>query len=146
MDAGATLSCGSDARVRRTRGVCANAGGAGPKIGYDGVAAAHTALTIDSKIAEAHLPMIRRLQDRRRYSEAEAEMGIALSLDPESWEVNKEAARVSFRKRDLDGAVRHLETAVSLIEADPHAWARLVTCYHALENRAALRNASSTSP
>ena len=108
----------------------------------DGVAAAHTALTIDSSIAEAHLPMIRRLQDRRRYSEAEAEMEIALGLDSDSWEVNKEAARVSFRKRDLEAAARHLETAVSLIEADPHAWARLVSCYRALGNRGALRTAA----
>ena len=108
----------------------------------DGVAAAHSALTIDATIAEAHCPMVRRLEDRRQYAEAEAEMEIALRLDPASWDVNKEAARVHFRKRELEQAVRYLETAVSLIETDPHAWARLVTCYHALGNRAALRNAA----
>src|SRR5439155_116041 len=81
----------------------------------DGVAAAHTALTIDASIAEAHCPMVRRLEDRRRYAEADAEMETALRLDPDSWEVNKEAARVYFRKRQLPEAVRHLETAVSLM-------------------------------
>src|SRR5262249_37899646 len=59
-----------------------------------------------------------------------------------SWEVNKEAARVHFRKRELELAARHLETAVSMMEADPHAWARLVTCYQALGQRAALRTAA----
>jgi adenylate cyclase len=108
----------------------------------DGVAAAHSALTIDASIAEAHCPMVRRLEDRRQYAKAEAEMEIALHLDPDSWDVNKEAARVYFRKRELEPTVRHLETAVSLMETDPHAWARLVTCYHALGNRTALRMAA----
>ena len=111
----------------------------------DGFAAAHTALTIDASIAEARVPKLRRLEDRRRYGEAEAELQTAIELDPDSWEVNKEAARVAFRKRELDRAVRHLETAVALMESDPHAWARLVTCYHALGNRAAEKAAAENA-
>ena len=98
----------------------------------DGVAAAHAALSIDATIAEAHCPMVRRLEDRHRYAEAEAKMATALQLDPESWEVNKEAARVFFRQRRLEDAARHLEKAVLLMESDVHAWARLISCYHAL--------------
>jgi adenylate cyclase len=108
----------------------------------DGFAAAHTALTVDHGIAEAHLPMVRRLEDRRHYAEADAEMETALQLDPESWEVNKEAARVRMRQGRLEDAASHLEKAVSHMESDVHAWARLVTLQHALGNRSAQKAAA----
>jgi adenylate cyclase len=111
----------------------------------DGFAAAHTALTLDPSIAEGHVPKIRRLEDRRRYAEADAEMDLALARDASSWEVNKEAARVCFRKRELDGAIRHLQAAVSLIDSDPHAWARLVSCHHALGDRRSARTAAENA-
>jgi len=108
----------------------------------DGYAAAHAALTVDPSIAEAHLPMVRRLEDRGLYAEADAEMEAALLLDPESWEVNKEAARVLMRQGRLEDAAAHLEKAVSQIPSDVHAWARLVTLYHALGDRAAQKAAA----
>jgi len=98
----------------------------------DGVAAAHSALTIDPRIAEARLPKVRRLEDRQQYAEAETEMETALRLDPDSWEVNKEGARVFMRQRRFADAASLLEKAVALMPADVHAWARLVTLYHAL--------------
>ncbi|HXV00790.1 MAG TPA: TIR domain-containing protein [Caulobacteraceae bacterium] len=103
----------------------------------DGYAAAHAALTIDPQIAEAHLPTVRRLEDRRRLSEADAEMETALRLDPDSWEVNKEAARVAMRQRRWEAAVAHLEKAVEQMGSDGHAWGRLVSLHHALKNPAA---------
>jgi adenylate cyclase len=108
----------------------------------DGFAAAHSALTIDAGIAEAHCPLVRRLEDRRRYEDADAEIEKALRLDPESWDVNKEAARVRFRQRRLEEAAQLLEKAVSLMESDVHAWARLVTCYNALGQTAAKKVAA----
>ena len=108
----------------------------------DGFAAAHSALTIDPGIAEAHCPLVRRLEDRRCYEDADAEIEKALRLDPESWEVNKEAARVRFRQRRLDEAAQLLEKAVSVMETDVHAWARLVTCYNALGDRRAKKAAA----
>ncbi len=111
----------------------------------DGFAAAHTALTVDASIAEAHLPMIRRHEERQQYAEADAEMETALRLDPESWEVNKEAARVYMRQGRLEDAARHLEKAVALMDSDVHAWARLVTLHHALGNNAAKKAAAETT-
>jgi adenylate cyclase len=111
----------------------------------DGFAAANSALTIDASIAEAHLPMLRRFEERRRYDEADAEIEAALRLNPQSWEVNKEAARVAMRKRRLDVAAKYLETAVSLMESDVHAWARLVTLYHALGESAAKKHAAEVA-
>jgi adenylate cyclase len=108
----------------------------------DGFAAAHSALTIDPSIAEAHCPLVRRFEDRRAYADADAEMEKALRSDPESWDVNKEAARVRFRQRRIADAAQLLEKAVSLVEGDVHAWARLVTCYNALGERAAKKTAA----
>ena len=103
----------------------------------DGFVAAHSALTIDPTIAEAHLPMVRRLEERGLEADADARIETALELDPESWEVNKEAARVRMRQHRLGDATALLEKAVTLMEADVHAWARLVTLHHALKNRSA---------
>lgn len=89
--------------------------------------------------------MVRRLEDRRLYAEADARIETALGLDPESWEVNKEAARVYLRQGRLADAARHLEKAVTLMNSDVHAWARLVTVYRALGDHAAKRIAAETA-
>jgi adenylate cyclase len=95
----------------------------------DGFAAAHTALSIDPTIAEAHCPMARRLEEKRRLEEANAEIDKALLLAPDSWEVNKEAARLAMLRRDVAKAREHYEKAVEVMETDFHAWALLLTCY-----------------
>ena len=59
----------------------------------DGYAAAHTAVSIDPSIAEAHLPMMKRFQERGQVEAAAKEMETAIRLGAESWEVNKEAGR-----------------------------------------------------
>lgn len=101
----------------------------------DGFAAAHTALSIDPNIAEAHCAMARRFAENDQPDQAEAEIRKALELDPESWEVNKEAARLCMRRRDFPSATRHYEKAVEVMENDYHAWAILVSCYQAQGNR-----------
>ena len=111
----------------------------------DGVAAAHTALAIDATIAEAHCPMARRLEERGQYDEADAHVARALELDPDSWEVVKEAARICLRDGRAAEAVRHYEKAVELVSSDLHAWAMLLTCHRALGNDRAARTAAETS-
>ena len=108
----------------------------------DGFAAAHAAIAIDSSIAEAHLPMVKRAQQRGNFEEAAKEMEAAIRLGPESWEVNKEAGRYYLMQRDVPAATRHYEKAVELLEGDFHAWAMLSTCYLALGDRAKLRGAA----
>jgi adenylate cyclase len=108
----------------------------------DGFAAAHSAIAIDPTIAEAHLPMVKRLQERRLFDAADAEMETAIRLGPESWEVNKAAGRYYLMKRDVPAATRHYEKAAELMDTDFHAWAMLSTCYQALGKRAKLREAA----
>ena len=111
----------------------------------DGVAAAHAAISIEPNIAEARCPMVRRLEEQGLYDLADAEMETALRLDPNSWEVNKEAARVRLRQKRLPEAARLYELAVSLMVSDVHAWAKLVTCYHVLGEGDAERRAAEMS-
>ena len=111
----------------------------------DGFAAAHAALSIDSNIAEAHCTMARRLEERLLFAEADAKMETALRLDPDSWDVNREIARVYLRDGRIAEAARYFERAVSLMESDVQSWARLVTCYRALGDVPRVRKAAETT-
>ena len=97
----------------------------------DGFVAANAALSIDPSIAEAYCALARRLSEQGRYDEAAEEIGRGLRLDPESWEVNKEAGRLALHQRRIEDATRHYRKATELVESDFHAWALLVTCLQA---------------
>jgi adenylate cyclase len=105
----------------------------------DGFAAANAALAVDPTIAEAHLPMFKRLQERGQPEAAAAKMEIAIRLGADSWSVNKEAGRFYLSRRDVPAATSHYEKAVELMETDFHAWAMLATCYSALGEQTKLR-------
>jgi adenylate cyclase len=108
----------------------------------DGFAAANAALSIDPAIAQARLPIVKRLLERGRLDEAAAEMEEAIRLGDSSWEVNKEAGRFYLNRRDFPAATRHYERAVELVESDFHAWAMLSTCYQAAGDSAKVREAA----
>jgi len=101
----------------------------------DGAAAAARALELDPDIAEARLPIAWCLRAEGNVAEADAEIGRALELAPESWEVNKEAARLFYRQRAIDRAIHHLTKATQIVEADFHGWGMLAACHTALGNR-----------
>src|SRR5438067_1956924 len=96
----------------------------------DGLAAAARALALDPSIAEAHLPKAWQLAEHGRHDEANAELAVALELNPDSWEVNKEGARIYFRQRRLDDAARHLEKATQVMETDYHGLGMLFAYYN----------------
>jgi adenylate cyclase len=96
----------------------------------DGSAAAARALALDPNIAEAHLPKAWRLAEQERHEEANAEIAIALKLNPDSWEVNKEAARLFYRQRRLGDAAAHLEKATRVMETDFHGLGMLFAYYY----------------
>jgi adenylate cyclase len=101
------------------------------KGGDGGLAAAERALSIDPSIAEAYCVTARHLSDDGMSAEADAAIETALRLDPESWEVNKEAARQCMLTRRIPEAARHFEKSISLMESDFHSWGMLITCYRA---------------
>jgi adenylate cyclase len=110
--------------------------------GDDGLAAAERALALDVNLAEAHAVKARIFSERDRPEEADTELQIALRLDPESHEVNRSAAHLSFRGRRLADAIRYFEKAMSLVETDFSSAGRLISCYNAVGDAQAVQRAA----
>jgi adenylate cyclase len=113
--------------------------------GDDGLLTAERALALDANLAEAHAVKARILSQHGRHDEADAEIDIALRLDPESYEVNRASAYLRFRQKRLDEAIRYYEKSMTLMETDLNSGSMLLTCYYAMGNsQATLRIAQVT--
>ncbi len=108
----------------------------------DALPAAERALSINPDLAEAHCVKAQFLEEQGKQEEANEEIEIALRLDPESWEVNREAARLMFRQRRIKAAASYFEKAAELMESDWHSPTMLVTCYQSLADESAMMNAA----
>jgi adenylate cyclase len=95
----------------------------------DGSAAAGRALALDPDIAEAYLPQAWQLAMDGDPAGARTRVERALQLNPESWEVNKEAARILYRQGALGEAIRLLVKATELADGDFHSWGMLSASY-----------------
>ena len=104
----------------------------------DGREAAERALALNPRLAEAHGVKARYLQSDGMIEEANAQMAMAMELDPESWEVNREAASLMFRQGRFEEAIPYFEKAAALVEADYHSPGMLLTCYTALKSQSEL--------
>jgi adenylate cyclase len=105
----------------------------------DALTAAERALAINSGIAEAHCVKAHQLEEKGLQAEANEEIEIALRLNPGSWEVNREAARLMFRQGRISEAIPYFEKAASVMDSDWHNPSMLCTCYSATGDKAALR-------
>ena len=112
------------------------------RTGIEPLTAAKRAITLEPGIAEAHCVIARDSSEKRDLERANAEIDIALKLDPESWEVRKEAARICMGQRRVADATVHYEKAVALMESDYHAWAQLATCYQAAGDERRVKRAA----
>ena len=105
----------------------------------DALAAAERALAINPDLAEAHCVKAHQLEEKGLQAEANEEVDIALRLDPESWEVNREAARLMFRQGRIREAIPFFEKAAAVMDTDWHNPSMLITCYSALGDTGALQ-------
>ncbi len=110
--------------------------------GDNGALAATRALELDANLAEAHAANAGILALSGDYDAAQNEIEIALRLDPESVDVNREAGRLSMRQRRFEDAIRHWEKVSALVETDYSTGGLLVSCYTALGDMDAVRRVS----
>ena len=112
------------------------------KSGDDGLPAAERALALDPDLPEAHAVKARILADTGRHDEASAEIDLALGQDPESYEVIRAAAYLSYRRQRLEDAIRYWENATALMDTDINSPAMLMSCYVAVGNAEAARRSA----
>ena len=108
----------------------------------DPLPAVERALEINPRLAEPHCVKVRYLEQQGRSEEADKELAQALRLGPESWEVNREAARIMFRRDRMTDAVRYFEKAAQLLDTDFHSCLMLQTCYLETGENEAMMNAA----
>jgi adenylate cyclase len=107
--------------------------------------AAERALEINARLPEAHCIKARYLEEEGRAEEAELQMRTALKLDPESWEVNREVARMLFRHGRIGDAIPFFEKAASLMESDWSNPMMLITSYDSIGDEGSARRAAKTA-
>jgi adenylate cyclase len=105
----------------------------------DALTAAERALAINPNLAEAHCVKAHQLEEKALQAEANEEIEIALRLDPDSWEVNREAARLMFRQGRIREAIPYFEKASAVMDTDWHNPSMLITCYSSLGDRSQLQ-------
>ncbi|MGH8290076.1 MAG: TIR domain-containing protein [Steroidobacteraceae bacterium] len=108
----------------------------------EGMTAVERALALDPNLAEAHAVKAQMLELDGDLAAAETEAAIALRLDPDSYEVNRAAARLNYQLQRFGDAIRFYEKAVTLMESDINAAALLISCYTAVGDAAGTRRAA----
>ena len=111
----------------------------------DGMVAVDRALVLDPDLAEAHAVKGNILQMRGDVEGAWAEACVALKLDPESYEVNRTAARLEYMRHRFAEAARFYEKAVALMDSDVNSAMMLVSTYRALGDVADMRRAAEVA-
>src|SRR6266571_6972089 len=114
----------------------------GRQSGDGGLAAAERALGLNPDLAEAHAVKARILCEENRYDEATSEIDIALRLDSESYQVNRAAALLKFRQKQIEDAGVYWEKALTLEQDDFGSAGMLVTVYTALGKHEAAQRAA----
>ncbi|MDP9422518.1 MAG: TIR domain-containing protein [Pseudomonadota bacterium] len=95
----------------------------------DPLPAAERALAINPALAEAHCVKVRHFEEQGDHERADRALDDALRLGPDSWEVNREAARLMFRRDRMGDAIRYFLKSAELMDTDFHSCLMLQTCY-----------------
>jgi adenylate cyclase len=98
----------------------------------DGVGAAKRALSLDPTVAGAHCVIARHLLKQGRAAEADAAIQEALNIEPDAWEIIREAGRSLYNRNRFEEAVPYFERALAMVETDYSAWQMLASAYKTL--------------
>ena len=82
---------------------------------------------------------------RGAMDEAQREVGIALELDPESYEANRTAGRLNYQLHRFEDAVRLLSKAADLMDSDVNSVIMQVSAYKALKDTVNMRRAAEVA-
>ena len=104
-----------------------------------GEAALERALALDPDLGEAHALKAWILFQEGRHDEAAAQIAVALRLDPESFEVNRQAGQIHYRQGHAAAAIPYYEKAATLTETDLSVHHILMSCYIALGDQDSAR-------
>lgn len=104
--------------------------------------AAERALSIKPNLPEALCVKARYLEEQGQQDEANRLIDAALRGNPDSWEVNREAARMLFREGRIAESTPYFERASNLVSSDYYNPAMLMTCYEATGNTEARKRAA----
>jgi adenylate cyclase len=115
------------------------------KEGVDALPAAERALAINPDLAEAHCVKSQIFEEQGKIDEANAEIREAIRLDPESWEVNREAARLLFRQGRIGESIPFFEKSAALMDSDWHSPMMLVSCFQGTGDEDSMRSAARTT-
>jgi adenylate cyclase len=113
--------------------------------GDDGLAATERALALAPNLAETHAVKAQHLAKQGKTDEAHTELQMALQLDPDSWEANKQAGLLSFQEHKLEDAIRYYRKTSSLMETDFSSPMMLITCFATLGDRDSAVSAARTT-
>jgi adenylate cyclase len=108
----------------------------------EGRDAAERALALEPELAEAHAIKAQILLQGGEADAAAAEVAIALKLDPNSYETNRSAGRLSYQLHRHEDAIRYYENAVKLTDADVNSAMMLISCYTAVGDPVGKRRAA----
>jgi adenylate cyclase len=108
----------------------------------DPLPAANKAMELNPDLAEPYCVKVRDLEQEGRHDEADRQLGEALRLGGDSWEVNREAARLMFRRDKMGDAIRYFERAAELMDSDFHSCSMLITCYDGIGDQNAALDAA----
>lgn len=97
----------------------------------DGMAAVTRALELDPGRADAYATKAYILQLNGALDEAIIQIGTALDLDADSYEVNRTAGRLAYRLHRFDDAVRYYDKTVRIMRSDLNSPMMLVSCHRA---------------
>ena len=115
------------------------------KSGIDALPAAERALAINPNLAEAHCVKAQLLEEQGKVEEANAAIEEAVRLDRDSWEVNREAARLIFRQGRIHDSIPFFQRAAALMDGDWHSPMMLVSCFQGTGDEDSMRAAAKST-